>query len=501
MKKNLLLFFICFCFATYGQENLVENKVSEDKWDKHSLPNTNNYFYHHFKKYITENDLISTDVFPKDESKIILEFNLDKIYNIINLRTNTKNTFLEAKIIKAFQEIDFEQVHINKASELHNYSMQIIAKEHGKAVLKCSSIVLHEVPPIMYSCEKKLNYVESNYCLISNLEYYIEASFDTIKAKEYNLGKSIQVYCKLSIRRDGKLDIVSIKSEDSIFTEETKAAIKKLNLRFKPATLNDSIDSYTFSLNLNSHRVGTKHLSSYIKNASIENELAIHFKKNIPSALIQKANLNLKNNNIFLTYSYNKKGQIENVNTNAKDIFLENAIIKAFKTFPESKLTVPSKKTLYNYITNVVFYGNEGYIIKCNAPVVYEIFPIFYGCEKSKTNLELNKCNQTSLQRHVKSNFDSGLSRGLKPGIKRIFVLFSIDTDGNISDIRAKAPSPVLKNEAIRVVKKFKVKTPGKQFEKTVRTKYSLPIAFKVEEKNNRKTKFEKMKNRNPYKN
>ena len=65
-------------------------------------------------------------------------------------------------------------------------------------------------------------------------------------------------------------------------------------------------------------------------------------------------------------------------------------------------------------------------------------------------------------------------------GLQKIIVIFKIDTEGNIIDVRAKGPHPKLEQEAIRVIKKLPKMDPGKIKGKAVTVPYTLPIKFMV---------------------
>lgn len=496
MKKLFTLFLICSFSIIYSQKTYTENKNFVDRWDKYTNPNTDNYYYYHFKKYISD-DLISNKHFLNNSAKIILEFNLDSDYNIENIRVNTNNEILKNIITVAFQEIDFSQAGIKSASTLHNYSIQILAIENGKAMLKCSSSILHEVLPIMEGCEQLLNFKDYYNCFTSNLEYYIENAFET----EYISEKTTKIYPKLYFNKNGEIDIINIKSNDSLLIEGTRKAIKNIKPRFRPATLNGITDNYEIDLVLNSDNLIPDKKRDIFEHASSKNELAVHIKNQIPASLLKQEQLNLKNYNITLTYSYNQQNKIENIHTTAKNKELENTIIAAFNTFPSEKLIVPNKNLLSSYIVQVIAYENKENVIKCSEPVLYEIPPTFAGCEKSKTFMELRNCDQETLAKHVNSSFNSSLSKGMEPGVKRIFVMFTIGKSGEIENVLARAPNEALKNEATRVVEKFKIKIPGYQFSESVKVKYSLPIAFKVVGKTTPNSQPEKMVNKNPYRN
>jgi len=106
--------------------------------------------------------------------------------------------------------------------------------------------------------------------------------------------------------------------------------------------------------------------------------------------------------------------------------------------------------------------------------------PIYPGCKGDQTTLR--KCLQDNITQLVSNNFNADLAKNLKlsPGVKRIFVMYTINKEGKITNIKARAPHIKLQEEAIRVIKLIPKMIPGKQDGKNVNVKYSLPIAFKV---------------------
>lgn len=102
---------------------------------------------------------------------------------------------------------------------------------------------------------------------------------------------------------------------------------------------------------------------------------------------------------------------------------------------------------------------------------------------------------QEKIANYVSANFNSELAKGLKlkSGLQKVFVLFTIDKEGNITDVQSRAPHKKLEEEAIRVIASLPKMIPGKQKGEAVGVKYSLPIAFMVngEKKNDVKTNLE----------
>ena len=115
---------------------------------------------------------------------------------------------------------------------------------------------------------------------------------------------------------------------------------------------------------------------------------------------------------------------------------------------------------------------------------VIDEVPIYPGCERG-SNAEKRKCMSENIAQFVSRKFnkdnveDLGLSG--KQGIK---VLFKIDKNGNVVDVRASGPHPILEKEAVRVVKMLPKMKPGRIEGKPVIVSYALPLSFVVQGSN-----------------
>jgi len=112
---------------------------------------------------------------------------------------------------------------------------------------------------------------------------------------------------------------------------------------------------------------------------------------------------------------------------------------------------------------------------------IIEEVPVFPGCTGTKQ--QKTDCLNEKIKSHVTKKFNADLAAdlGLPPGKKKIYVVFRIDPQGNITEINARAPHPKLRDEAIRVAKTLPKMIPGKQRGKPVGMRYTLPISFNVE--------------------
>ncbi|WP_081209113.1 M56 family metallopeptidase [Salegentibacter sediminis] len=110
---------------------------------------------------------------------------------------------------------------------------------------------------------------------------------------------------------------------------------------------------------------------------------------------------------------------------------------------------------------------------------VIDEVPVFPGCEDLES-LELRKhCMSSGITDFVSSNFNvKEMRQYAEQGINRVIVQFKIDATGQVVNAKARASSPELEAEAIRVVNALPKMEPGKQRGKEVGVMYSLPIVF-----------------------
>lgn len=116
------------------------------------------------------------------------------------------------------------------------------------------------------------------------------------------------------------------------------------------------------------------------------------------------------------------------------------------------------------------------------AFALIEKVPVFPGCEKFEDNESLKNCMSMKISEHIVENFDLSFAGKLGlEGRQRIEVRFTIDKQGNVTDINARGPHPRLEEEANRALMSLPQMTPGEQKGIPVGVLYSMPIVFDVE--------------------
>ncbi|MDA9067421.1 energy transducer TonB [Flavobacteriaceae bacterium] len=206
---------------------------------------------------------------------------------------------------------------------------------------------------------------------------------------------------------------------------------------------------------------------------------------------------------ITSSFIIDKKGQIVNIRVRAPHPQLKDEAIRVINLLPKMKPgKVNGKAVSVSYLLPIIFKAKP---IKTdndsisnsedNVPVlnvitgnkvevpisVIENVPIFPGCDKGN-NTERRMCMSRKITKLVQKNFKVKLSSELGLlGMQRIRVIFKINKNGDVTNVRARAPHPKLKAEAIRVVNMLPKMKPGIHKGKAVVVPYSLPINFVVQ--------------------
>lgn len=182
-----------------------------------------------------------------------------------------------------------------------------------------------------------------------------------------------------------------------------------------------------------------------------------------------------------------KKTTIEKVKELEQPKFIEQAPIVSDK--PEIVETILTKtEVTEDPMTNPgdVDYNTGVDEPEIKDPVILDLVeevPLFPGCEGLTNNAERRDCMSSKISKFVSKKFrtDKGEGRGLE-GKNRIFATFMIDKNGNVVDIKARAPHKDLENEAKRVIDLLPVMTPGKQQGVNVPVLFTLPIVFEIQD-------------------
>lgn len=103
--------------------------------------------------------------------------------------------------------------------------------------------------------------------------------------------------------------------------------------------------------------------------------------------------------------------------------------------------------------------------------------PIFPGCENAS---DRKACFYESMRNHIRKHFNYP-QEAQEQGIQgRVAIMFTINGEGEIVDIKKRGPSPILEAEAERIIKRLPKMQPGILDGQPAEVVFSIPITFKL---------------------
>ena len=110
-----------------------------------------------------------------------------------------------------------------------------------------------------------------------------------------------------------------------------------------------------------------------------------------------------------------------------------------------------------------------------------EYVPVFPGCEGAGNNQGKIDCMSAKIRAFISKKFDTGKFDYFEPGsIQTIRTFFTINSQGDIVEVKARAKDKKLEEEAKRVISTLPYIQPGRQGDTPVNVTYAVPIHFQV---------------------
>jgi bla regulator protein BlaR1 len=129
--------------------------------------------------------------------------------------------------------------------------------------------------------------------------------------------------------------------------------------------------------------------------------------------------------------------------------------------------------------SNNVDNGNAKLQSSIDVPfATIDVVPVFPGCEDAANPRD---CFNQKIQKHISKNFrypEEAQEKGIQG---RVNIMFIIQEDGSIGNVRMRGPDKILEDEAARIISLLPQMTAGEQKGKKVQVPFSIPITFKLE--------------------
>ena len=449
------------------------------------------------------------------------------------IKEHPKKQFFENLLNQSFQVEKFSFVNQFYKKSLIKKRIIMVTKNKSKEILKLKYLL---VLPLLFSmilytsCSKqediKVDEHIYNYKQLDKYPYIADTKLvDNDKRKmELILKVSSIIFNKVKQNSRGYIDFVidekgyitnvhydNIEKENLEMAKQCITLLPKLKAGMKDGKPVKTQMSFPFSVTVSNEVEDDDSIPfSVIENVPVypgctgnneklkkcmSDKITKFVGKNFNVDLAQNLDLKEGKHRISVQFQIDKDGFISDVKARAPHPDLKDEAIRIINLLPKMKAGMSKGKNVnVRYNLPIVFKvgdGNDKYSSKANDNLletesipfsVIENVPVYPGC--TGNNAALKNCMSSKITKFVSENFNVDLAQGLdlKAGKHRILVQFLIDKDGNIAEVKARAPHPDLKDEAIRIINLLPKMKAGMSKGKNVNVRYNLPIVFNVEE-------------------
>ncbi len=223
-------------------------------------------------------------------------------------------------------------------------------------------------------------------------------------------------------------------------------------------------------------------LQEYIADAQVVKQMdKTHYYEGLLNQLFQTENISFINT--FFTESLIKK----RIHMLQKSKSLKRIALKYVFLFPLMLCGMLVAVSCANGEGNNAKKEQNSNLVSSNNEEPKELFfteidkvPTFPGCE-DKEGEDAEKCFTQKIASFVVKEFNKDVASEGISGRERIIVDFTIDAEGKIRNVKAKADYAELELEAVRVASQLPQMIPGEHKGKKTAVKFTLPILFELE--------------------
>lgn len=103
--------------------------------------------------------------------------------------------------------------------------------------------------------------------------------------------------------------------------------------------------------------------------------------------------------------------------------------------------------------------------------------PVFPGCENDD---DKRGCFYENMREHIRKNFNYPQEAKKQELQGRVAVMFTMNTEGGLSNVKVRGPHKLLEDEAVRIISRLPKFKSGVHEGKEVNVAFSIPITFKL---------------------
>jgi len=408
---SLLLFFVFFQIsAQFKYLGDLNSKMDKQSFMQINRPSVNNKLARFLKQNMTPAEVYSLK-FQNNGLNfgniVRAKFEVGEDGIPWNIHFNSGTLALNNKVIKLLKSYLIQNIpNLNKLHQGEHY-MQLFSKENDKVLIKPSSVIVSDFPPVLF--QECTNSPSSDVydCFKDNLKNLIISNLDNdLIVKEKIVGElrfhigfkldklgsvnnlKIDVYSP-NIYRNGVLyDLKSTSYSDTI-ERRIKESLSVLS-KTKLAPTNRNGIPYETEIN----ETMSIFIGEYLNKEKISELRKTKFtqflKSEISDKLIQSEPFLAEVPVIKVFFTHNEEGELDKVWTNAYNSNVNKKLIKAFKKFSQGNIKREKGKIYFQSVLRKV---NNKKMILADDDISYISIGTYKNCVSCETYLDLLKGN------------------------------------------------------------------------------------------------------------
>lgn len=199
-----------------------------DNYDSIFKTNSINNFAEFLSKKIDKETLKSANL-NRIKNRVILSFELDKKNKPFNIKTTSRSSFLNEKIITLFKQYPIDKLNFSNKSSFNNYILQILSFEDNKVVIKTNPVVVYERIPVFPGCEESKNSKEAKNCFNKGIQLHFMKKFDTSIPKKLKLSPGRKrIFISFKVNTEGKITDIITRAPHPDIENEVISVMKTL---------------------------------------------------------------------------------------------------------------------------------------------------------------------------------------------------------------------------------------------------------------------------------
>ncbi|WP_405606697.1 M56 family metallopeptidase [Polaribacter sp. Asnod1-A03] len=190
----------------------------------------------------------------------------------------------------------------------------------------------------------------------------------------------------------------------------------------------------------------------------------------------------IKIENEFYLVKQNKLGETIGINSKGQEVDILTLLPESVVALNFKNGRLLTEFTYTNEINNNKAKSSSKMLNEVILPEsAWEVSTIEPDCN-SNDEVEQSKCFSYKIQNYFSESFNKNMfsNAGLKSGKKRVLIAFKINSEGNVENVKVRAPDVEIKKEVIRVMNNLPKIVVDKKTSQNEEVYYNIPLSIMI---------------------